>query len=121
MLMRADGRTVRTLRTISGPAPSDQVDVEVVGWSPSGRSVAYELTDASGTRRYAINIRTRRVGAVRPPREGVVSPDGRFIAFNHDSGIFVARRDGSAARRILGPPTPWNADRYKVSDWQRLP
>jgi Tol biopolymer transport system component len=41
------------------------------------------------------------------------SPDGRMVAFSHRDELWVARADGSRARRLLGgadPTVTFNAD-----------
>ena len=119
MRMRPDGRDARQLATL----PAAANDPRTVGWSTDGRHVlvaAYN-ENLDRDRLYAIDVRTGSVRLTRPPRfEGVRSPDGRLRAFAGRLGVYTSRPDGSARRRILGPPARFKAEWYEVGDWQPL-
>jgi hypothetical protein len=121
---------VGTARTIDLP-----INVQVVGGEGLGRPNWAQRTydfSADGTR---LLIPHGRAGD-RPPRvyvydvtsnattpitpEGVtgaavLSPDGRFVAVNHPSGVVVHSVDDGSQRDLAGPPEPghvaaWSAD-----------
>jgi Tol biopolymer transport system component len=93
---------------LSGEARSYPIGVagaQLDQWSPNGKALLYETGDV-----FALNLVTgtsRRVAS--RAENGVYSPDGRSIAYASDGvcsgyggrqGIYIARADGSAARRL---------------------
>jgi Tol biopolymer transport system component len=113
MITRPDGRGRRTLTHCAD-------DCTVERWSADGRKVVY-VDGAEGQWR-AVNVATGRNVPVPAPRYGyLISPDWRLRATSDDRGVYVARRDGSDRRRILGSPQQWGAGSYAVGDWQHLP
>jgi Tol biopolymer transport system component len=55
----------------------------------------------------------------------VWSPDGKYIAFVRDDGLYVIRRDGRSLRRIVSiPPFSFTSTKWLVissPSWQPLP
>jgi Tol biopolymer transport system component len=105
-LIRPDGTRRRVL--VNNPRASWGYSDFNPTWSTSGQRVAF----AREVRGLAIDIFTVRrdgTGLQRLTRLGgeaqlpTYSADGR-IAFMHDGGISVMRRDGSDIRRIVAPP-----------------
>ena len=96
-------------------------------WSPTGTQLAYTgavselsniyICDASGKRRH----RLTQHGGEQP----AWSPDGKYIAFVNNNGLYVVRRNGHGLRRIASVPpispgsTTWLA--LSSPSWQPLP
>ena len=100
---------------------ADVQDPELRGWSADGRRVVFgEPRSEGGAGLFAADVGTGAVTRVRSPRRrpGLLSPDERLQATADARGVYVARRDGSRRRRILGPARRWKAHGYAVCDWQ---
>lgn len=116
MIMRADGRHERVLKTFRDGTEPIVGSIDWLGWSEDGRSVVFK----AATIRFSVDIVTGQVRRLPFLRDGVVSPDGRLRAFCGNERMWVSRRDGSARRALLDPNN-WRASWCVVTDWQALP
>jgi hypothetical protein len=97
-------------------------------WSPDGSELAYTssasgagqsiyISTATGRR---IHRLTRTLGT-----QPAWSPDGRYIAFIRSDGLYVMRRDGRRARRVvrIPPNSPASSSYFVLSSpsWQPIP
>jgi hypothetical protein len=102
---------------IVAPAGS-RLPLQTPSPSPDGRTLAYTVADASGTRRIHLRRLDRVETTVLPGTEDAVhpfwSPDGRFLAFVSLSDKNVLRQvaiDSSASRAMVdGVNGPWHGD-----------
>jgi Tol biopolymer transport system component len=97
-VMNADGRGRRQL------VPDSAGYSRVLGWSPDGRRILYDLesdlwsmrADGSDKRLLVRDVNAIDVTAV----EADWSPDGRSIAFENAQDVYVMRADGSDLMRV---------------------
>ena len=78
-------------------------EIEGAAWAPKGDRVAGFDWDGSGPVVKVIAIaggKAVRIGRGSSPNW---SPDGHLLAFRGRNGAYVARPDGAAARRLVGP------------------
>jgi hypothetical protein len=104
--------------------------VTVARWSADGRKVLFrravwrpDTGYVGSDKLFVVNVGTGRIARVAEPRQrkGLVSPDARLRATDDAGGVYVARRDGTNRRRIMGPPREWRVAGYTLADWQRVP
>jgi Tol biopolymer transport system component len=99
--------------------------------SPDGRSIAYTVTDAKGTRRIYLRRMDRTEATILPGTEDAQhpfwSPDGRSVAFYANNALKRMEIDGGLPR-VLGEGAfgPWQGDWNQygdilVSGGQRIP
>jgi TolB protein len=100
--MRVDGSRVRRLTFNSG------IEDCCPDWRPTGRRIVFE-SDRFG-RFELLSMRTDGSGLRRLTRNNIYdgtpaySPDGRWIAYNSASDIWVMRADGTRRRRLTTAP-----------------
>ena len=99
-------------------------------WSPNGAELAYTgaVSDAQ-TNIYICDARGKRThrltkhGGSQP----VWSPDGKYIAFINNNGLYVIERNGHGLRRIASvpPASPYPTSKawlvLSSPSWQPLP
>ena len=118
MIARPNGRGRNTLVDCAGSCSVER-------WSYDGRSVLFadsrSIDGDEGISRFAVTVATHKVIEFPWPDFDLISPDWRLRAVTHNDGVYVALRDGTHRRRVLGPPEQWGAGYYELGDWQHVP
>jgi Tol biopolymer transport system component len=123
ILYTSGERITDDIHRVTRDGMEDQVIIQrglMPSWSPDGRSLVYVgyagrdeqifIAEADGTNPRQITSDTK------DPQWPVWSPDGQFIAFVSDDGLFVMNADGSDLKNL--------ADYYdymRKPSWQPLP
>lgn len=107
-LVAPDGTGLRRLRAASDTAVAEASPA----WSPDGRSVALTLQPRGAPSRVVVvDAATGAEVTVSEDAENARgptwSPDGRHLAYAADTGIRVARADGTARATIVASDQDW--------------
>jgi len=109
-VMDADGRNMRRVEHL--PGEEDNFD-----WSPDGTKIVFDTFGSSAQ----VNIWTLSVadGSMTRLIQGgsgpIWSPDGRWIAFERRTGIWLMRPDGGDPHFLAaGSPVSWSPDGGKL-------
>ena len=96
-------------------------------WSPDGRELAYTgaVSDA-GQNIYVCTATGQHIHRLTTAlgTQPAWSPNGKYIAFIHDDGLYVMQRDGRRARRVvrISPTSPPSSPYFVISSpsWQPI-
>ena len=119
--IRPDGTDIRPIVPATG---ASEWDALFFGVSPDGSQIAYQWRPTAAET-MKIYVTAASDGTPRPITEvesvfPVWSPDGTWIAFWSDDGIYIVRADGTTSERRVAPKTKGGASIRWSPDGGRL-
>jgi hypothetical protein len=103
--IRPDGTGAVNLTNTDGGVRNE----EACAWSPDGRRIAFQASEADGTNVYVMDAdggNVTRLTADNVSQLPDWSPDGKRIVFNQGNAIAVMNADGSGVHRITDGAVP---------------
>ena len=99
------GRPTGDLRHL-GRTPGVQLEPS---WAPDGKRITFVVSDVEGSGRSAVYVVNRNGSGLRRVTQWTFetgspawSPDGEWIAFHKEGGLFLVRPDGTGLQRVPG-------------------
>jgi Tol biopolymer transport system component len=99
------GRPTGDLRQL-GRTPGAQLEPS---WAPDGKSITFVVYDVDGSGRSAVYVVNRSGSGLRRITQWTFetggpawSPDGEWIAFQKEGGLFLIRPDGTGLQQVPG-------------------